>query len=598
MVHVETVDLSPRGITFPSDRVGMVIAQPYLSLTSAEPYQCTPVAKPQQLAVITDTLRVARVARHGATKTHFTVFPEYCLPGLDGVAMVDSALRADDWPTGTIVIGGTDGLSKPDFVTLVEAPGTYLDAIHNDLNGIAATQWINCGITWVKGSNGTVERWLQPKVFPAWPEQNVPSHHMFRGNSVFSFKGLLTNGAHFRFSSIVCFDWIATVDGHKVWWWVMEDLRRQASQAQADLSLSWFFVIQCNQKPSDDTFLTEVNEFFDQTTLPNVRRERACLVLANSAGKSTPGRSALYGSTSLVFSGQTLFGKPTKCPPTFSNGSARLRSSTLLSPYYDVLFRERGACIHSFTQVNPGSLTAGPAGRRIAVENAFVFPLAGATDPRAPSDVVPACIKWLNDELDDVPSLSADYPAKPLAIVVDTTHRKIIADLRLISPQSAENTVKLAAQESKSIHPDEWTDTEADALKHLVHTLDIIGLGFSQVTVGADPAHAAVVMNNQTVDLLAIRGVSHEECIKHSRDFLPLPRRKVLLISRDPDNNPCRRRLGSFLKPESTRLGQELNITDPASGSLHLGYRKLLDIFLESTTSAAVQVAINDELVA
>ena len=50
MVHVETVDLSTRNVTLPSDRVGMVIVQPHLSLTAVEPYRCTAQAKPQQLA--------------------------------------------------------------------------------------------------------------------------------------------------------------------------------------------------------------------------------------------------------------------------------------------------------------------------------------------------------------------------------------------------------------------------------------------------------------------------------------------------------------------------------------------------------------------
>jgi hypothetical protein len=54
MVHVETVDLSARGVEFPSDRVGMVIVQPYLSLTvrslisaprklSRCNYECSPI---------------------------------------------------------------------------------------------------------------------------------------------------------------------------------------------------------------------------------------------------------------------------------------------------------------------------------------------------------------------------------------------------------------------------------------------------------------------------------------------------------------------------------------------------------------------------
>lgn len=104
----------------------MVIAQPYLSLTATEPYRCVEQVKNQQLSMLTETFAVARAARHGAPKTHFTVFPEYSIPGLDGIARVETALSADDWPNGTIVIGGTDALSKAEFATIAAAPDTHL----------------------------------------------------------------------------------------------------------------------------------------------------------------------------------------------------------------------------------------------------------------------------------------------------------------------------------------------------------------------------------------------------------------------------------------------------------------------------------------
>jgi hypothetical protein len=449
VIHIETVDLSPRGVTLPSDRVGMVIAQPYVSLTATEPYQCIGAAKERQLAVLTDTLAVARAAPHRAPKTHFTVFPEYTIPGLDGIAHVETALRGADWPNGTIVIGGTDALTKADFGTLARAEGTHLNTSHNGLDRIAQNEWINCAVTWVKAANGTVERWLQPKLDPAWLERDVPYQNMFRGHSVFTFKGPLENGTQYRFCSLVCYDWIARMQDKKAWRWVVEDLARQAAQAEAELSLSWLFVIQHNRRPSDDAFLTEVSSFFDQTTLPNVRRDRACLVFANSAGSKAPGRADLYGSTSLVFSRQTLFAEP-KCHSTFSNGGQRFRSSTLLSAHRDILFRERGACIHSFLQVNPNSLNAGAAGKAIALENAFVFPLDGTTDPRAPAAAVPACIKWLNDELDHLVSLSAQYPAAVLAAQADNSHQQSLSALRQISAQSVTHALALASVDTQN----------------------------------------------------------------------------------------------------------------------------------------------------
>lgn len=596
MVHIETVDLSSRNVTLPSDRVGMVIAQPYLSLTNVEPFSCTEDAKPRQLAMVSETLKVALAVPHGASKTHFTVFPEYSIPCPEGIELVESALRSPGWPNGTIVIGGTDAVSKSAFVTLANSPGTHLDMTHNSLDRVMESQWINCAIIWVKGGDGKVERWLQPKLFPAWPEQNVHYHDMFRGNGVFTFTGPFDNGTQYRFCSLVCFDWIATVEAQKSWQWILNDLHRQATETRAELSLSWFFVIQSNPKPSHHTFLTEVSGFFDQNNLPNVRRDRACLVFANSAGKSMPGRADLYGGTSLVFPPQALFAEP-QCRPTFTSGGPRFRSSPLLSAYHDILFRERGACIHSFLQINPNSLNAGAAGKTIALENAFVFPLGGTIDRRAPSDSVAACVKWLNDELDQIPSLGVSYSGLPLATEADAMHQQTLAALRQVSAKSAATAVKLAAQESNADHADDWDDTESRALEHLVHTLDIVGLGSPPPAVGVDPAHhATVVMNRKTVDLLAIRGESHERCLKHFRDLLPMPRRQLLLVSRDPDNNPWPQRFGSFLQTGSPHLGQERNITDPASSLLHLGYRNLLEIFQSTAIAAAVPGAIDAEL--
>jgi len=150
-------------------------------------------------------------------------------------------------------------------------------------------------------------------------------------------------------------------------------------------------------------------------------------------------------------------------------------------------------------------------------------------------------------KLDLLPSLKAVYPTVPLATAVDVTHSQNVAALRVILPQSITNTVKLAAQESKAKDADEWDRPEVEAIEHLVHTLDIMGLGFSPLTVGAYPAHAAVVMNNQSVDILAIRGYSHEVCLEHSKNCLPQPRRQVLLVSRDRDNNSWLKKFASFL---------------------------------------------------
>lgn len=300
-------DLSTLGVELPRAHTGLVLAQPHLELTRQEPYRCPARSRQRQLQSIEASLEVARTGFHGAGKTHFTILPEYSVPAPEGIALVEDSIRDDGWPLQTIVIGGTDALSARQYTDLVNAPGTHIDMIHSNPANIPADQWINCAIIWAKGANGTVERWLQPKLCPSWSEEDVADSTMFRGNSIFTFRGRFDDRTQYRFSVFVCFDWIATVEGERPWRAIVDELSRQATEREAEFSISWLFVIQHNRSPSHESFMTEVNGFFDHTTTANVRRDRACLVFANSAGRAEPGRIQHYGSTSLILAEQTLF---------------------------------------------------------------------------------------------------------------------------------------------------------------------------------------------------------------------------------------------------------------------------------------------------
>ena len=600
VINVETIDLAERTLRLPMDRVGMVIAQPHIpleSLTTTEPFCCTPEAKPQRLAMLTETLTVSLAARHGEPKTHFTVFPEYSIPGIDGIAHIEAVLQANNWPPATIVIGGIDALDRTQYLRLLQDPHTHVDQERNGANSVPAHCWINCAITWIKTADGTLERWLQPKLHPAWEQMNVHHEHMFRGSSVYVFKGLLENDTPFRFGTLVCFDWIASVHGRTPSQWILADLHGQANGGQ--IPLSWLFVIQHNKKPSHDNFLTEVTTFFNQTEFPNATRHNACLVFANTAGKPDPGRTDEFGACSIVLSPHTLFKRPCSVP-TFSDGGSRFRDgSRLLQQYNDFVFRERGACIHSFSLVNPASLIAGPAGRAYAVNNAYVCPISGAKEPRAPAAPVPAPIKWLNDELDDINSLSVTYQNAPLADTADEAHTCNQRAIRSISSKAVLHAIVLAAQcKDVPTSADEWNSAESAALTHLVHTLDIIAIGLQSPTFEDTPAHAVVHIDGEPLDLCAIRGASHEKCIEHLKRIQQSPRRKLLLISRDPDNTHWDPRFGNFLQPVPTRLHQEHRITEPSTRLLHLGYQDVLTFFRTAATIGEVSDGIKTALAA
>lgn len=580
----------------------MVIAQPHLCLTPNEPFTCLPERKGQQLAAVRKTLAIAE-AGHRGSKTHFTIFPEYSIPGLDGFASIDETVAGNGWPIGTIIIGGIDALTKAQFAELAGKPRTHLDTEHNSLTRIGPGEWVNCSVTWVKCADGTVDRWLQPKLAPAWPEKNILYEEMFRGHSIFTFKGALENDATYRFSSLLCFDWISDVANKKAWYWALEDLQQQAAaQGNGDLSLSWFFVIQCNQFPSHPTFLTQVPAFFKATTFSRVRRERTCLIFANSAGRAVPGRTDGFGGTSLIFSPSTLFREETS-RPTVSKGGERYRKNTILGGHRDAYFREQGACIHAFLQVNPDQ-AGGADARTFAIEHPYVFPFDGVNDPRAPGDRVPACVKWLNDELDDVEGLGTLHPGCVLAPQVIAAHEFAVTGLRQLDAKSTCRVVTLSTPKSAIVRDaapedaDQWQQGHIEALNHVVHTISILQLAAGAFIANADRGHATVTIKGQTIDLVAVRGKSHQECSEHTKDFAGGARRKVLFVSRDRDNTPLSKRERNILTPKGKGAGDEQQFTAPESGRITIDYHSLLEIFRTSPTQAAMRGALDAQLAA
>jgi hypothetical protein len=158
----------------------------------------------------------------------------------------------------------------------------------------------------------------------------------------------------------------------------------------------------------------------------------------------------------------------------------------------------------------------------------WVFPLPGTTDVRAPSGPVPASVKWLNDQLDASPSLARDYGNAPLAASASISHGQTVGALRQINGQKAADSVKLATQQSTAKNADAWSNVEADALEHLIHTLDILSLGSPAPTISQEKAHAKVNLNGQGIDVVAIR----HQWLAHLPDLSPPYRTQGKIVHR------------------------------------------------------------------
>jgi hypothetical protein len=600
MVLIETVDLTGRGLTLPSDRVGMVIAQPRIGLTAAEPFQCRLELRPQQLAVVNRTLDIARAATHGGQRTHFTIFPEFCIPGLPGITLIDDALQAADWPARTIVIGGVDGLEQSDYQRLLGTPNTFVNAATNGADRVAADQWVNCSVIWVKGVNNLVERWIQPKIYPSRPENNAQHQRMFRGGCVYLFKGLYeTGGAAYRFSSLICFDWIATVGALKPWQWLLSSMHNEGASLMASMPLSWMFVIQHNEQPNHATFLSELADFYNPNQYPSAGRQGTCIVFANNAGREKPGHIDTYGCTSLVLPQAATF-MATDCYATHSNGGPRFRGNNLVHPHRDVFFREGGPCIHSFIQVNPASIIPGAAGQTVPVENPFVYSIdPAATDPRTPGAAVPGAVKWLNDTLDGIECLSIPFQC-PLSSAVAASHLLNVQDLRAKAATPASKALALSdpafykqipgpPPRSVPKHADEWSASETEAFTHVVHTLDIFRVGFPDVTSNTTAAHAEATIQGQPAEILAVRGSTHEQNLKHVDKHVPSQRRHLVIVSRDAHNSLLSRRDGPIFRTKPTGNPPRVKFNDPGYNKIYLGFQELLTDFISAKNTTELE---------
>lgn len=605
MITVVEIDLGALGVHFPRGEVAMVVAQPFVDIETdfihEEPFTWTEQSKARALECIDATLAVSLNAPQGAGTTHFTVFPECMLPGLEGVDRVTQAMQAEAWPAGTVVIGGVDGLTRDQFVELLRRPNTIHDAENNRLDLIRHDHWVNCSVTWVKLPSNEVRSWVQPKLSPARVELDVTYMSMYRGRSIYVFKGQYANvAAQYRFATLLCFDWIAKIGERRVWEWLLEGLTVVAGPAGGQIPLTWLFVAQCNAAPSHASFMGQVPAFFEPDNYPQVNRDETCLIMANVAGKAEPGRASRFGQSAVIVM-PNRFSVP-DCMPTYSNGGPPGRPGAPLENLRDALFRESGACIHSFLVTHPSSLPIGSAGHRFPLREAMVHPLNGKFGPRSPGGTVPAVVKWVNDELDDPSkSLVSTHAAAPLAPVAYDAHLRTVDELRSLQDKGLEATVRLAAarpdgQKAKKRTPDEWDEGEGLALKHIVQTFSILDVAKYSLTFHGRGAQATIVMGDSSIEVIAIRGPSHEDCDKHVLARLPDHKGRLLLVSRDEDNTQWDARFRRIYDQVPDEPSAESKFTEPMSAIMRLGYRDFMDAYRSAIDAGELREALDAKL--
>lgn len=590
MIDVEQIIID---ISMPSDEVRVVAMQSFVQLRTVEPFQWQEDMVIAQLDAIRRTLDLAQ-SDSGGGPAHFTLFPEYAIPGSAGAAIIDVRVNSENWPNESVIIAGIHGLTKAEYGQLcqqlaVTVAGTNTpDSVPND-------QWVNCCLIWVKDKNGVIHRWAQPKIRPAWQEKNVTCNDMFCGTTVYVFECQYTSSGYpCRFVTLVCYDWVAAVDGTTVCDEVLEQLNTQWDGTPTPLH--WVFVIQHNDGPNHPAFLNSTYRFLtDVNTFPFVERRDAVVLHANTAVSARPSRTGpgAFSACILSPSNQMDF---KSCRPTVCMQPASLRGSDILKRCKDVVFREMGECIHMFRVRVPRFVTPDATDRTYPLGDAQVYSTSDMADPRLCGGPVPAAVKWINDYLDCVGKLSATTLAGcSLQATAEAIESTVVADMRVHDGHNSADRVNWATcsashgMESRNANrqqnADLWDQLEIDALEHIVHSLTSLGLTYD-LDVRETSLHGALNSESGYIQVVAIRGETHEDCRQHYDNTVPkVLTDPVLVIARDRDN----------LTPTSKEYSKFYEVGS-SDGLKFLDYQRLVTCCRNAADKAALKRCLDDFL--
>jgi hypothetical protein len=198
MVNVEQITID---LTLPPDAVSVVAMQPYLELQPDEPFKLRQNLINDQLDALCKTLDLAKVS-YNDRSAHFTIFPEYSIPGIQGIELIENEITSEDWTNGSVILAGIHGLTKQEFLVIFDRFSVNVTnenhprIVPYDRWVNTCFGWVNTCLMWIKEDNGEVRRFIQLKIRPAWQESNVSCNDIFCGSTIYVF--------NCRFSHVVC----------------------------------------------------------------------------------------------------------------------------------------------------------------------------------------------------------------------------------------------------------------------------------------------------------------------------------------------------------------------------------------------------------
>lgn len=589
---IEEIDLN---ITIPELGLCMAYMQPFVELTDTEPYRWKLDNNNQQLDRISRFMNIAK-RFDGNGKTHFTVLPEYSIPGLVGVERINQFLLDPSWDSETVVIGGVDGLNKDEYRTLCsnEISRVFIDNLPDNIpNG----NWINCCITWVKDRDGRLKRWIQPKLSPSWAERNIMHSRMFCGRSVSLFTIKYANDTPCKFMSLICFDWIGAINsaGNGING-ILNQINQLWQNTGSRKDINMVFMLQHNEEPNHRNFLENARNFFeDRVSNQFVVRDQSILFFVNTAGIDRPGKSVKYGYSSLIASPSSPYDCDECCPLSFSSDASKLRNSNNLGRCKEALFRENGACCHLFKFRSPSFISSDPGNRCQFLDEAKVYPIDdGVNDSRVPRGSVAASVKWINDGIDSIEPILAHENSSHIKEDVARSHENLSRDIRRASGDFLCEYIRCSFSKYENfcqdsipiIHfVDKWNGEEKEGLHTVVYVLSILGTCKS-INVSGAGAHAVMTIGSNIIDIIVVHGGNtHEECFEYAKGFLNSQSRYGIVITKDVHDTLTDTKINrSILNTQEPISERGPSITNPDDRFIHHGYQNIRNCCFSATS--------------
>lgn len=582
-------------IILPKNELGVVMFHPCINITQplSTPFFWTGEEKILQLKKIAKTLEISKAKKHTCPKTHFTIFPEYTIPGKDGLKLIEDEMKKPDWDNNTFVIGGLDALSKNDFKDIYADN----DSSYYDIDAIQAGKWINCCVIFGK-TNNNVKKWIQIKLKSAPAEENIRTQ-MFCGDKVLLFLGKFEqqNSLIFRFITLICYDWIQ--NSNISYQGVLDVIASIPVNTGEKKDLNFTFVISCNDKPNNSDFITVTKTFFEQqgSFIPDIVRDKSFVIFANTARQTSMKTENTFGCSSIVYHpAANSYFNLSGSKQTVAFSTKKFRNGSQIGRCRDIVFREFTECIHSFKLINPWYRDTNSGSLSYPIYDSEVYHSEGInTDKRKPNGPVEPEIKWVCDEIDNSEVHLSSHDMHVLCNEYKIAHDDIIGNIQNKSGEEINKIIETAVQANEKYeNVDEWNEKQVIALNSLLHSLKILkvsNLDNGILSINKVDGHAVVKTSEIIYEFVIISGNDHQECYEKGKKILTNNKNIKVVITRDNDNTALTekelRMESSIYKLFKKLVKSKANITK--TDIIHYAFSNLTTNYIDSNSKIDLQ---------